>query len=237
MERWREREDGLLELVDDQGKVLAVEKRRRTIVRQLKRPDGSVIPSIQRNPGLAKKSNHGKRIMKDPVTGQEVWVPQEWGKSGKRYPFHQGTWDRILELLLEKEITEICRMEDMPPYKAVLAWRRDPEKQAEYDDACRGRAEFHRAKAVEIANQTRIDADDAAGERLKADIRKWAAETDDREKFGKQTKLTGNGGQPLVLIVNTGVPQPTLTDVNAESVVTLPTAGPPADPRDPEPAA
>lgn len=206
MERWREREDGRLELVNDEGKVLAIEKRRSTIVRQLKQPDGSTLPSIQRNPGLAKRSNQGKRILKDPVTGEEVWVPEKWGKK-KKYPFDPETWNEILDRVMEGEpLVEICKSPGIPPYRAVLAWRRDAEIERQYQEADKAVGEVHRGKLVGITQQD-ISEKEAPGMRLKADTHKWLAETSDREKFGKQTKVTGGPVAPTLVVI-TGVPAP-----------------------------
>lgn len=68
---------------------------------------------------------------------------------------------------------------------------------------------FFEDKAVEAADEA--DEDNVQSQRLKVDTAKWAAEVNDRETYGKHTKLTGEVHH-AVLMVDTGIRRDDSTD-------------------------
>lgn len=194
-ERWVEREDGVLQCVDDSGAVVAVQKAK---------PDRR-----KRAPKPERPPSHF--VLDDK--GRKIWVPRGTNPDDlprKFYPFSDVTWEHVCRLVMEgKTLTEIGKLEEFPPTHILFKWKANrPDYETQYLAARRARAELRADKVMAIANQKTISEKRAPGERLRSDLFKWGAEMDDRSAFGKQTKIVGDASQPIVFQVVTGVPAP-----------------------------
>lgn len=197
-ERWVTREDGVLQCVDDTGNVLAVQK---------------VNPAHRKKikPAKARPDHH---YIQDS-RGRTLWVPigtdpATIGNRKIEYPFCPVTWALALELVASgKSLAHVAEQEGFPPISVLYRWKNQvEERQAEYEAAKEASGDHHYDQAVAIAENGMIGPDDAAGERVRADIHKWAAGVDNPRIYGKQTKITGDAGHPIVIQVSTGVPEP-----------------------------
>lgn len=153
--------------------------------------------------------------------GRRVWVPKGTDMDEAEYPPSEQTWKYVCQLIADgKTLAKIGEMPEMPPARVLVYWMHGDEEQAllfrkMYDAAKRCRAETQADKVRAIADQETIEEKDVPGERLRKDILQWGAEMDDRETFGKQTKVLGNSG-PTVILINTGVPEPQEIEVKSE---------------------
>ncbi len=155
--------------------------------------------------------------MKDSK-GRTVWVPRGTNLDDlprEVYPPSEVTWDHVCRLIREgKTLTAIGSLEDMPSADILWKWMDQvPEFRTLYNSAKKARAEYRADKVMSLADE-KIAEKDAPGERLRKEIFQWGAETDDRESYGKQTKVTGGGSGANVFIINTGIQDP--TDVVSE---------------------
>lgn len=192
-ERWVDRGDGVLHCVNDQGEIIAVQK---------------CGPQTRNRKTLEKASHH---FILDG-NGRKIWVPRGTDPDSlprKIYPQSQVTWDHVCQLVMEgKTLTAIGKLEEFPPAYILWNWMAKSEDfRSQYEEAKRARAEYRADQAMSIADEEEIREKDAPGQRLRADIFKWGAEMDDRAKYGKQTKVVGDAGQPVVFQVTTGVPE------------------------------
>ena len=116
--------------------------------------------------------------------------------------------DKIIDLYMQgNSVIKIGAMPDMPSAKIIYhwmqhhAWFREKMKQAR---AMRGM--YFEEKALEAADLS--DETNVQSHRLKVDTFKWAAEVNDRNTYGKSTKISGDVDAPLKLVIETGVPAP-----------------------------
>jgi hypothetical protein len=117
----------------------------------------------------------------------------------KRSKFSPLVGDLVAEKIVKgKTLTKACEELNLD-YGTVTGWIRDEKsfgdqiRQAKLD---RGDTFFD--KSVDTAENS-IDT------KLKVDVYKWAAEKSNPAQFGNQTKLTGDKGQPLTFVIETGI--------------------------------
>lgn len=199
-EKWVDRGDGVLHLLDASGSVIAIQK-----------PPKSGVRRVQ------DKRTHTFMLDKD---GRRVWVPKGTDLDETPYPPHEKTWEFVCQMIAEgKTLTAIGAMPEMPPERILRKWKEvNPDFKALYVAAKKDRAEYRSDKVMEIAEQGPIAETDVPGERLRKDVLQWGAEMDDREAFGKQVKQLGDGSKAHIFIINTGVPEAVEVKVEGESV-------------------
>lgn len=207
--KWRERGDGVLECVNERGEIIAVQKRK----------DSDDPAAVKRRQAALVRNKETHHYVMDSY-GRALWVPKGTNPDDLPrliYPFSQITCDHICRFVSEgKTLTDIGKMLGLPPTHVIAKWAREvPEFKAQLVEAKKLRAEFRADQVVAIANQ-KISEKRAPGERLRADVLKWAAEMDDRATFGKQTKVVGDASQPIAFTVVTGVPEPTIPQKTVE---------------------
>lgn len=197
---WKTRADGVLELIDtDTGAVLAIQKQKeikKEIISKGGRPPG-------RPPANSPETHHWVIDGK----GRKLWVPKGTNPDSLPrliYPYCEVTSDFVLQKITEgMTLPSISKLEGMPPVAAFYKWMRDyPEFRTKMELARKARAEFYADQAIETARSA--DDDTVQADRLRVDTYKWAAEVNDRETYGKQTKVTGNTG-PTVIFIDTGI--------------------------------
>jgi len=220
-EKWRDRGDGVLECINEKGEVIAVQKQRPKTPAQI--VDGVVIQKGS-NPGKGRRREEDKNSHHFVLDGRgrKLWVPKGTDPDSLPrliYPFAQVTCDHVCEMISEgMTISEIGKIEGMPPIQILYKWQREyPEFAEQLVFAKKQRAERRADKLMAIADQKTISEARVPGERLKKDIYQWGAEMDDRATYGKQTKVVGDATQPVVFQVTTGVPDPVI-DVASEAV-------------------
>jgi hypothetical protein len=205
MERWVDRGDGVLELRNENGEVIATQK--------TKTPKEGPIHRSGRPPG--------RPVVTEPEThhfvlddrGRKVWVPKGTNPDTLPrtiWPFSEVTADNILQKITEGATLEkIGLMEGFPPVATIYRWMREqPAFKREMAEAKKMRAEWRADQAMKIADNEVIRESEVPGQRLRADLYKWGAEMDDRATFGKQTTVKGDSSNPIVFKVMTGVPAP-----------------------------
>jgi hypothetical protein len=192
--------DGFIEIVDEAtGKIIATQKRN-----SIKGARG-VVPSSklrkeEKGPAPHKYILDGK--------GELVWVPSDVRSDALKahYPKDKGVWAHVCALVAEgKTLKQVSKKKGMPPLWVLYKWSADPEFKEDWQLARKARAEAAADKIMEIGTQHYIGKDEAAGERVKMDALKFVAETNDRDTYGKQTKVTSTSS--VTLILETGVPQ------------------------------
>jgi hypothetical protein len=200
-EVWRTGSDGLLECVDsDTGEVLY----KQTTKDEIK-------------PGSLRKGGTGRgRRSKDGLThhvvldgrGRKLVVPIGTNPDDLPrciYPYSQITCDHILAKVSEgATLTEIGLMDGFPPASIIGKWVREhPEFKAQMKLARAARAEYYADQVIEVAKKVKEGT--AKSSRVKMDAYTWAAEMNDRQTYGKQTKVVGDPDQPLSILVETGI--------------------------------
>src|SRR6185312_14622966 len=105
-ERWVDRGDGVLHLIDEQGSVLMVQK-----------PPKGGTRKVQ------DKRTHHFAI---DGNGRKIWVPKGTNPDDlprKAYPQSEVTWQHVCRLITEgKTIAAIGRMEEFPPVDVLWRW-------------------------------------------------------------------------------------------------------------------
>lgn len=193
-ERWVEGEDGVLRCMDSEGKVVAIQK------------------FSEKTRGGQPRDKSGRKFVLD-AEGKKLWVPNSVNPDDlprSRYPMSDVTWDHVCKLIMEgKTLTQIGKMEEFPPGHILWSWlTKNPDYRSQLNEAKRARAEYRADQALAIADDENINEADVPGRRLRKDILTWGAEVDDRQTYGKQTKVVGDSSQPIVFQVTTGVPDP-----------------------------
>lgn len=124
---------------------------------------------------------------------------------------------------------KIAGQDGMPSYTTLLRWVQSREEFREALQAARiARALHFEDAALRSAGEpdSPLDKDDVPGQRLKFDAMKWAAEVNNPVVYGRKTIVEGNVDKPLVLVVKTGVPDPTgmqkPPELNIDGTVVLP---------------
>lgn len=188
-EKWIDRGDGVMHLLDASGSVIAVQK-------------------PQKNGSKRVQDTRTHTFMLDK-NGRRVWVPRGTDLDETPYPLSEQTWEYVCQMIAEgKTLTSIGKMDGMPPERILRKWKeKDESFKALYVAAKKDRAEYRADKVLEIAENGPIAEEDVPGERLRKDVLQWGAEMDDRSAFGKQTKIVGDPDQPIVFQISTGVPE------------------------------
>lgn len=205
MEKWVDRGDGVLELRNENGEVVATQK--------TKRPKDGPIQRSGRPPGRPSTTEPETHHWVLDSVGRKIWVPKGTNPDSLPrtiWPFSEVTADHILQKLTEGSTLEkIGLMEGFPPVATIYRWMREqPAFKKEMAEAKKMRAEWRADQAMKITEKAEIHEKDVPGQRLRADLFKWGAEMDDRSTYGKQTKVVGDASQPVVFKVLTGVPAP-----------------------------
>lgn len=213
-------EDGRIGFLDDQGNVVAVQAENQ---QNRKRIAEGKPPKKTRfyTPYYTRYNGNGVAFM----------LPGGWAGAKnvlKNLPDDYSYWDNHNELLRTiaalvseghtlrqiENMRNPINQEPMPPMSAILFWEGHDERFREVMAAARrARGEQYHDKIVDVVDQ--VEENNAKSSKVKIDGLKWLAETDDRDKYGSQTKVTG--GSPSVNIVfQTGI---TREEIPAEGKV------------------
>lgn len=181
-------ETGLIELIDPKsGAVVKVQKTKESLVEDSfveAEVDGHKL-LVERGIDLDRFANRVSRWLYSNVMGQV-----------------------IAQTMVEKNLSlkKVCEENGMPPYSVVCRWRRQHQEFRQMlEDARRDRAELLAEEALELADDADEDADAISKARLRVDVRKWAAEKADPDKFGAKKAVDGNGSVSVTLVLNTGI--------------------------------
>jgi hypothetical protein len=189
-------EDGTLELIDPEtGQVFAREKRNPKAL------------ALGKGKNAFIHQNERMHFVMD-AQGRKVWCPKGTNPDQLPrivYPYSEITCDHVCDLISQgSTMDEIGKMEGMPPSRILWKWmQKYPEFRRDVKEARKIRAEVFHDKAIATAKgskESRVQSD-----RLKVDTYKWAAEVNDRETYGKQTKLTGDPEKPIGFLLDTGI--------------------------------
>lgn len=208
-QEWRQGPDGILRLVDTEtGEVLSQQKTKST--KYTSATTGKRRIKGNRGPG---------RPVADPNITHH-WVldgngRKHWMLKGTNpdtmprvvHPYCTVTCEHICRFISEgKTLSLVARIEGMPPVHTIFAWQREyPEFRKQMKDARTARAEYFADKAIDTAEESKESR--VQSDRLKTDTYKWAAEVNDRDTYGKQTKMSGEGLAQVLIQIVTGVPQ------------------------------
>ncbi len=120
--------------------------------------------------------------------------------------------DMIAEAVCDKyqeglSIRAISNLPGMPPYNTIFKWMRTyPIFGSRMREARNMRAFHFENKALEEAEGLKdVTSEQIQAAKVKIDTFKWAAEVNNREVFGKSTKITGDANAPLSIVVDTGI--------------------------------
>lgn len=185
----RVNKSGLLEVVDeDSGEVVAVQKSY----------DADLF------------ADKRDQLLEYEIDGKKVLVERGINLDS----VHSGgpTYSNFLADIICQRVAEgdtfvkICAEPNMPSYGTLTRWRRQHTHFDEMLEQARAdRAEFFHDSVIKSAEEVKTK-DDAVIQKAKMDAYKWAAEKGNPDKFGNRTKISGDKGAPLQLIIDTGVP-------------------------------
>ena len=201
-EKTRIAADGLLEGYDPEtGEVLWREKKKGvdpTRPKKVGYPKGRPR-KCDPSPVHVILDGNGRRIVAPKGTNPDDLPRAVW-------PYSQVTCDHILNLVAAgKTLSQIGLMEGLPTYNVIQNWLREyPEFRQKMKVAREVRAEAYHDKIVELVDT--VEEDTAKRDRVKLDALKWAAQVNNPEVYGNQTKVVGSA--PAVqIIIETGVPR------------------------------
>lgn len=106
-------------------------------------------------------------------------------------------------------LTDISKRADMPGYSVLARWRRlYPEFSKSLEEARVDRTERFHDEAIAIADEAHKVGDDkmAGLAKLRVDVRKWAAEKGDQDRYATKTKVQAEG--TMTIMVHTGILRP-----------------------------
>lgn len=196
---WRAGAGGVLELVNEKGEIIAIEKKREVY------REGRLVRKFRGRPSTAAAQTH--HFVRDS-RGRKIWVPKGTNPDDLPqliWPYSQVTVDLILQKIREgMTVIAIGKTEGFPPHGIIFKWKAEhPEFKAAYILAKKDRADYHAELAIEeaqFAKESKVQSD-----RLRVETYKWAAEVGDRDTFGKSTKIVGDPNQPIGFIIDTGI--------------------------------
>lgn len=98
----------------------------------------------------------------------------------------------------------------MPSYATLMRWTKDNKKMRDEILAARETRAIHfEEQAIRVGSAAEgLNKDDVPGHRLAFDTYTWAAEKADPSRFGKRTTIGGDPNNPIRIVVQTGVPDP-----------------------------
>lgn len=170
--------------------------------------DGNIV-SVEKLKELPR--NCRQMITTKDRYGNEIQVPGRW-------KFSRALVREIAKRKAKGEkLHQILNGKDLPSYSTFNRWARKYEVVGQILDEYRTmQADIYAEKAIQAAEEATENTSKA--QRLKMDAYIWGAEVTNREKYGKQTKVSGDPNSPLGFIVVTGVPDPEPIDVKAEQI-------------------
>lgn len=99
----------------------------------------------------------------------------------------------------------LCKDERLPSMNVIMRWRSKSEEfERKLQEAFKLRAEFHRDRILEIADQSPEDLLDLKDQQKKIDAHKWLASKDDPHRFG-QSKEKSDAGVATTIVIDTGI--------------------------------
>jgi len=144
----------------------------------------------------------------DMYTGEVVSLA-EHEVLGRSYKYTLNWGDAICEAIRQgMTMKKIGDHPKYPPLSVIYTWRdRHPDFKERMKAAKQDRAEFHRDRALEIAEETESK-EEAHVNRLKVDTHKWAASKDDPARYENNIKVEQHHtGQVGFFALRTGVPR------------------------------
>lgn len=170
------------------------------------------VVAVQKTP-VSLLSKRDERLQKyTTADGKTVWLESgiEGSDIGKLlgFPFSEVMVDLICEEITKGVgLTVVCAKPGFPPYSVVCRWmRKYPEVKEAINQARKDRAEALRDEALTIVDEAGPDSDEVALAKARAEMRKWAAQVDDRSRYGKD-----EGKQVVVsaqILIDTGIRRP-----------------------------
>lgn len=208
----RERdEDGTLEFVEvETGKVVGVQMQSKKNKKRI---------AEGKKPYARKASRHWR--WKKNKNGTPLLVP--YNVDAKNLPDNYSFFNSDKALCLDiallvsqgETLSSIARMEGMPPSTVIFNWYyRDEDFKGLVDEARKMRAEFYHDKIHDVAEDATED--NSKSSKVKLDAYAKLASWGDRDRFGNQTKITGDANQPVSFVFNTGINRPELEDKSEE---------------------
>lgn len=120
--------------------------------------------------------------------------------------FSQEVFDAICERIAEGEsLRKICESEGMPHKSNVLRWLEDENNVLLRDQYARAReqqADKLFDETIEIADNKGTEKGQVARDRLRVDVRKWAAGKLRPKKYGDKHIIGGDPDNPLTVNVD-----------------------------------
>lgn len=169
------------------------------------------VVAVQKSPVSLLKQRDEKLMKYTTADGKTVWI--EPGIEGSLEKLTGYAYSEVLVDLICEKITEgaslskICKSPGFPPYSIVARWmRKYPEVKEAIEQARKDRAEVMRDQVLEIMDNAAADSDEIALAKAKADVHKWAAQMDDKQRFGKDENKTVTVSAQIV--IDTGIRRP-----------------------------
>lgn len=106
------------------------------------------------------------------------------------------------QIVLGKSLKTLCATDpEFPALQTVMKWAMNPEHHfaALYEDARRKQNELMMDDVIDIADST--DNENAAGNKLRIETRKWMASKIQSEKYGDKQQIVGAGGGEIQIAV------------------------------------
>lgn len=149
----------------------------------------------------------GKWESLDPISG-EIVSEEKYFTPEMKIPYSVALARNICMAIRDgKSIKDICTGRDgAPSYSTFCLWKyRYPDFREAVKDAQADSAQILAEKVLDIAAGSSTDKLQQDDKKIEMEALKWMAEKQDPNKFGKQTKVTGDSEQPITIMVNTGI--------------------------------
>lgn len=170
------------------------------------------VLAVQKSPTPLFQARDEKMQKYTTSAGREVWIERGLSEDSLGtllgHPYSEVMVDLICERITEGEsLTAICKKPGFPPYSIVARWmRKHPGVKEAIEQARKDRAEVLRDEALSVVDEAGPDSDEIALAKARSDVRKWAAQMDDKQRFGKDESKTVTVSAQIV--IDTGIRRP-----------------------------
>ncbi len=124
------------------------------------------------------------------------------------WKFSEAYADVIVDQVMQgRTLSEITNMQGMPSYATIVKWKSEvPQFKERLSEARRSRAELFHDRVVDSLNESAPETPaEAQHAKLEFEKLKYLAEKNNPEEFGAKQTISGDKGNPIRIVVDTGI--------------------------------